>query len=487
MDYFPLFTKLTGKRCVLVGGGVVAARKLGVLLKCGADIVVVSPALGEALQAYPPGHFEYHHRAFLSEDIAGATLVVAATDDVVLNQQVASLCKAAGIFVNVVNDPACGDFIFPSLIDRSPIQIALSTGGKSPVLARLLRWRLEVMIPQVYGNLASLVHDYRERVKVKIAAPKLRRRFWEQVLQGPIAERVFAGRDAEARNSLEHLLTTQGNLQTDTVSAGEVYLVGAGPGDPDLLTFRAMRLMQQADVVVYDRLVPDTILAMVHQSAERIYVGKQRADHSVPQEGINALLVRLARQGKRVLRLKGGDPFIFGRGGEEIETLIDEGIGFQVVPGITAASGCATYAGIPLTHRAHSQACIFVTGHLKDGSVNLNWGMLAHPQQTVVFYMGLHGIAIICQQLIAHGRAVDTPAALIQQGTTPHHRAIIGDLASLPALVANNEVRAPTLIIVGEVVSLHEKLRWFKTGSEIVRSDDKAEDDKARDDKTGNK
>ena len=394
----------------------------------------------------------------------GIILVVAATDDVALNQEIAEHCKQHNILVNVVNSPASGNCIFPSIIDRSPLLIALTSGGKSPILSRLLRWRLEALVPQAYGSLASLVQQYRQAVKERISSVKMRRRFWERVLQGPTAELVFSAQPDRARQSLEVLLK---NHNDDSSPVGEVYLVGAGPGDPDLLTFRAMRLMQQADVVVYDRLVSQPILDMVRQGAERIYVGKQRNDHSVPQEGINAILVRLAKEGKRVLRLKGGDPFIFGRGGEEIETLIDENIVFQVVPGITAASGCATYAGIPLTHRDHSQACIFVTGHLKDGSVNLNWEMLAHKNQTVVFYMGLHGISVICEQLIAHGRNANIPAALIQQGTTENQRSIIGDLSTLPGLVASNNVVAPTLIIVGEVVSLNEKLSWFKSDSEV--------------------
>ncbi len=464
MEYFPLFTKLEGKRCVIVGGGTVAARKAELLIKGGANVVIVSPTLCEKLEMHPKDSFEYRRKSFAPEDIGRATLLVAATDDRLLNERISTICKQSGILVNVVDRPESGDFIFPSIIDRAPVQIAVCTGAKSPILARLLRLRLEAVIPRVYGKLAVLVHEYRDRVKQKITSPTVKRRFWENVLQGPVAEMVFAGRELDARRSLERSLA---DIER-TEPIGEVYLVGAGPGDPDLLTFRAMRLMQQADVVVYDRLVSQPILELVRKDAERIYAGKQRSRHSLPQEGINALLVRLAKEGKRVLRLKGGDPFIFGRGGEEIESLIGQGIVFQVVPGITAASGCATYAGIPLTHRDHSQACTFVTGHLKDGSVNLNWEMLAHDQQTVVFYMGLHGVSVICEQLIAHGRAAETPAALIEQGTTDKQRSIIGNLLSLPELVAKNDVAAPTLIVVGEVVHLHEKLHWFKPDSEVL-------------------
>ncbi|MDQ3730815.1 MAG: siroheme synthase CysG, partial [Pseudomonadota bacterium] len=277
-------------------------------------------------------------------------------------------------------------------------------------------------------------------------------------LQGPVAEAVFAGRETAAREMLKASLDS---VMDDAIT-GEVYLVGAGPGDPDLLTFRALRLMQQADVVVYDRLVSAPILELVRRGAQRIYAGKYPRGPSVAQEDINALLVRLAKAGQRVLRLKGGDPFVFGRGGEEIATLVDEGVSFQVVPGITAANGCAAYAGIPLTHRDYAQACIFVTGHRREGTNDLNWPMLAHEQQTLVFYMGLLGVDVICDRLIAHGLPASTPAAMIAQGTTPHQRVLIGDLATLPRLVADSNVRAPTLIIVGQVVRLHEKLRWFK-------------------------
>jgi uroporphyrin-III C-methyltransferase/precorrin-2 dehydrogenase/sirohydrochlorin ferrochelatase len=346
----------------------------------------------------------------------------------------------------------------PSIVDRSPILVAVGSGGASPVLARLLRARLESMIPAAYGRLSALAARFRDQVKATFKRPENRRRFWEKVFQGPVAEMVFAGQDEAAMATLRSMI--EGEIEPDA-TIGEVYLVGAGPGNPDLLTFRALRLMQQADVVVHDNLVSPAVLDMVRRDAERIYVGKRRANHALPQEEINELLVRLAKEGKRVLRLKGGDPFIFGRGGEEIETLAENKIPFQVVPGITAASGVASYAGIPLTHRDHAQACVFVTGHLKDGSMNLDWDMLARPHQTIVIYMGLHGLPVLCEKLMEHGLPADTPAAIVQQGTTSRQKVVTGTLKTLPAIAEEARLQAPTLIIVGSVVTLHDKLKWF--------------------------
>ena len=466
VKFLPLFIHLKGKPVLVVGGGGIAARKVRPLLDVGARVTVVAPQLSSELNALAEqAALDYRPRRFVPDDLAGMMLAVAATDDSAVNREVAQLAERQGVLANVVDAPELCSVIFPSMIDRAPLQIAISTGGASPVLARLLRSRLESCTPAAYGRLAELVETYREQAKARFPEVEQRRGFWEAVLQGPIAERVFAGQDEIAHRLLEATLNQAAAEAYQPT--GEVYLVGAGPGDPDLLSFRALRLMQQADVVVYDRLVSPPILELVRRDAERIYAGKERAKHAIPQESINRLLARLAKAGKRVLRLKGGDPFIFGRGGEEIETLIEEQVPFQVVPGITAASGCAAYAGIPLTHRDYAQACIFVTGHLKDNTVDLNWEMLAHPQQTLVFYMGLQGVAVICTQLIAHGLPAETPAALITQGTTPEQRVLIGDLNTLPGLVAANEIKPPTLIIVGEVVRLHEKLRWFRPDAEI--------------------
>ncbi len=457
MDFLPVFLDVRGQPCLVVGGGDAAARKTALLLRSGARVTVQARVTGAAIAAdIAAGRVARRATDFRDEDIVGFALAIGASDTAAENRAVAAAARARQIPVNVVDVPELCSFIVPSIVDRAPLIVAVSSGGISPVLARLLRARLESLIPAAYGRLAALAGAFRERVKVRVK-PQERRRFWERVLQGPIAELVFNGRDAEARKALEDALE-------DTplaASGGEVALVGAGPGDPDLLTFRALRLMQQADVVVYDRLVSQPILDLVRVDAERIYAGKERAKHALPQEDINHLLVRLAREGRRVVRLKGGDPFIFGRGGEEIDTLAAEGIPFQVVPGITAAAGCAAYAGIPLTHRDCAQSVVFVTGHLRDGSMDLNWPALAQPRQTIVFYMGLVGIDVLCRELVVHGLPATTPAALVQQGTTPQQRVLTSTLDGLAELVRQSDVKAPTLIIIGEVVRLRERLNWF--------------------------
>ncbi len=460
MDFFPIFLDLENRNCLVVGGGTVAARKAALLHRAGARVHLVAPALCEALQQQvQAGTMNWSARTFEDEDVADNTLVIAATDQQAVNRRVSEQAKQAGVPVNVVDQPELCTFIVPSIIDRSPVQVAVSTGGHSPVLARLLRARLESYVPAAYGRLARLVESFRERVKQRFSGVPQRRQFWENALQGEVAELLFSGRDDKAREQLERELA---GSDDNPHPLGEVYLVGAGPGDPDLLTFRALRLLQMADVVVYDRLVAPPILDLARRDAERIYVGKERDNHALSQENINQLLVRLAQEGKRVVRLKGGDPFIFGRGGEEIATLMDNGVTFQVVPGITAASGCATYSGIPLTHRDYAQSVVFATGHLQDGTVDLNWKALAHPNQTIVFYMGLHGVGVVSAELIRHGLPADTPVALIQQGTTQNQRVVVTELHALEATVRDQALKPPTIIIVGKVVELHRTLQWFK-------------------------
>lgn len=458
MDYFPLFLKLKDQPCLVVGGGEIAARKIELLGRAGARLTVVSESFGESvLNLHAQLHLSLIQKRFDDEDLAGMRLVVSATNDRASNEQVAAAAERHQILVNVVDNPDLCSFIFPAIVDRSPLIAAVSSGGSSPVLARIMRAKIESIIPAAYGRLAQFAEDFRLPVKQQVTQPAQRRIFWEKILNGRVAELVLTGKTDEAEREFKQHLQ---NL-SKTENTGEVYLIGAGPGDPDLLTFRALRLLQKADVVVYDRLVSPGILEMARRDAEKIYVGKQRSHHSLPQESINELLADLALAGKRVARLKGGDPFIFGRGGEEIETLMQQGIHFQVVPGITAASGCASYAGIPLTHRDHAQSCTFVTGHLKDGTINLNWKQLASPNQTIVIYMGLVGLENICTALIDHGLPADYPIAVIQQGTTPQQRVITGTLSDMPQRVETADIKPPTLIIVGTVVSLHEKLDWF--------------------------
>lgn len=437
-----------------------AARKVAQLLSANGQVCVVAPSLCPALASLlAAGHIEHKATGFTAALLEECVLVIAATDNKAVNEAVSKLAKARQLPVNVVDNPALCSFIMPSVIDRDPVQIAVSTGGASPVLARLLRARLESMIPAAYGRLAILMQEFRGKVKQRFPDMQQRRRFWEHILQGPVAEMLFAGQEGAALKILEKQLN---DADAQVQRGGEVYLVGGGPGDPDLLTFRALRLMQQAEIVLYDRLVAPAIVDLCRKDAERLYVGKEQDRHAVPQADINQLLVKYARAGKRVLRLKGGDPFIFGRGGEEIETLMEEGITFQVVPGITAAAGCAAYAGIPLTHRDYAQSCIFVTGHLQDGSLNLNWQALIQPRQTLAVYMGVLGIDVLCRELINHGLPGETPAAIIHKGTRPDQKTYIGDVNTLAEIVVSNKITPPSMLIIGHVVKLHEKLNWYE-------------------------
>lgn len=461
MQYLPIFIDLKQKSCLVIGGGEVAARKVQMLLRAQAQVTVVAPQLCPVLQSLADeGAITHISGTYQESQLEHATLVIAATDDESVNRQVSLQAHKLNLPVNVVDHPELCSFILPSIIDRSPVLIAVSTEAQSPTLGRLLRARLETLVPAGYGRLAEFSGRFRQQVKQRFATISQRRRFWEYVLEGPIAEQVLAGQESEAEQALMSALAA---TDSAALTRGEVYLVGAGPGDPDLLTFRALRLMQRADVVLYDRLISPQILDLVRREAERIYVGKRRDFHAVRQEEINQLLIDLASQGKRVLRLKGGDPFIFGRGGEEIAGLAAANIPFQVVPGITAATGCAAYAGIPLTHRDYAQSVVFVTGQLKDGAVDLDWSTLIQPRQTLVVYMGLAGLEIICDELIQHGIHADMPAALVEKGTLPQQRVHIGTVSTLPKIVAGlDEVHAPTLLIVGDVVKLHEQLAWNK-------------------------
>lgn len=442
---------------VLIGGGTVAARKARLLLKAGANLKVVSPEIVDELDQLLADHGGvWQQSRYVETDLHGVKLVVAATPETTTNEQIYRDAQALSLPVNVVDAPALCTFIFPSIVDRDPLLIAISSSGKSPVLARILRRKIEALVPSAYGRLAEFAGRLRQLVKDNIEQETPRRLFWEEAMEGTLAEQVLAGREDLAEAQLRERLQDTSKLHT-----GEVYLIGAGPGDPDLLTFKAARLLQSADVVLYDRLVSPVIVDMARRDAQRIYVGKRRADHAVAQTDINQLLLELAQQGKRVVRLKGGDPFIFGRGGEEIELLARHRIPFQVVPGITAANGAACYAGIPLTHRDYAQSVRFVAGYLKGDKVEHDWSTFQSVTETLVFYMGLVGLPVICEQLQVHGRSPDTPVALVERGTLLEQRVLLGTLSTMVEVVSREQPAAPTLIIVGDVVRLHEDLAWF--------------------------
>lgn len=457
MDYLPIFMRLAGDPCLVVGGGTVGARKAQLLLRAGARVTVVAERAGARLRAMRhAGRVQVLERRFRPEDLDGQRLVIAATDEPLVNRYVSAQARARGLPVNVADAPALCSFILPAIVDRSPVMIAVSSGGSAPVLASRLRARIETLLPASLGRLARLLGRYRQPVRRRFERATDRRRFWEEAVDGPVAAHMLAGRRPEAEAALRQALAT------GPAQGGEVWLVGAGPGDPDLLTLRALQLMQQADVVLYDRLVAPEIIERVRTEAERIYVGKETGAHALPQTEINRLLVSLAGEGKRVLRLKGGDPFVFGRGGEELEALAAAGVPFQVVPGITAAAGCAAYAGIPLTHRDHARTCSLMTGHTRQGVSEFDWRALARPGQTRVFYMGLQNLATLVESLTAHGLATDTPAALIEHGTTVRQRVVTGTIRDLPRLAAEHRLDAPTLVVIGEVVRLRDRLAWFR-------------------------
>lgn len=469
MDHLPIFLDLKGKPTLVVGGGKLAARKADLLARAGSDVTVLAAEMSDDLARVVEQHGINHKAGELcAQDVAGCVLVFGATDDAATNRKLHDLATAAGVLVNIGDTTELCDFIMPAIVDRSPLLISISSGGATPLLTRMLKARFETSIPAAYGRLTEFAGNYREQVKQAIPHAEQRRRFWETTIDGPVAEHIFSGQDEQAAALMEALLAeaTPDADQSDEGRHGEVYLVGTGPGDPDLLTFRALRLMQQADVVLYDRLIGDGILNLVRRDADRIYVGKMKKDHTLPQDEIGEMMIKLAREGKRVLRLKGGDPFVFGRGGEEISTLADNGITFQVIPGVTAANGCASYAGIPLTHRDHAQGYIVVTGHEQGGELSLDWNTLIQPRRTVVVYMGLSSLAAIMDGCLTHGADPQTPAAVIENGTRPGQRVISGTLASLLEKSRDAHIKSPALIIIGSVVSLRDQLAWFKSGED---------------------
>jgi uroporphyrin-III C-methyltransferase/precorrin-2 dehydrogenase/sirohydrochlorin ferrochelatase len=463
VDHLPIFLDIRGKTVVIAGGGTLAARRTEMALRAGAKVKLFAPELSDEFHDLR-SHADLHYAARWPEtaDLSGAILAYGAAENEEADIRLHALAKQAGVLTNVADTMELCDFISPAILDRSPLVAAISSSGASPILARVIKAELESAIPATFGELSAFLRRFRQEVGEQIADGMVRRRFWEEVVEGPVAERVMMGDIAGAEAALRARLAEIAAGAEAEAARGEVFLVGTGPGDPDLLTFRALRLMQRADVVLHDRLIGPRILNLVRRDAERIYVGKEPDSHTVSQDDITQMLVRLALEGKRVLRLKGGDPFIFGRGGEEIEELARRGIPFQVVPGITAAAGCAAYAGIPLTHRDHAQACVFVTGHGKDGRVSLNWEALIQPRQTVAIYMGLSTLAAVMEDFIAHGADPVMPTAVIDNGTRRRQRVVVGTIADIAAKTAEANLKGPAMIIVGTVVTLADRLTWFK-------------------------
>lgn len=456
MEYLPIFIDIKNERCLIVGGQQKAFDKIVLLLKAGSRVTVIASELcKEIVELKESGRITHKIEPFSVTDLKKCKLVIVTTSDTGLRMNVVKKAKENEVPVNVVDFPDLCTFSVPSIVDRSPLLLAVSTSGNSPTMTRIIRSRLEAMLPMAYGRLSVLVGNFRKSVQNTLQSKQERRYFWNRIFSSPIIEMFLSGKEQEATSILEKEIDSIGHRGQ---SIGQVCLVGAGPGDPDLLTLRALRLIQNADTIVYDRLVFPKILEYARQDAELVYVGKKSAHHTVPQDQINKKLVDFAKQGKMVVRLKGGDPFIFGRGGEEIEMLMESGIDFQVVPGVTAASGCSTYAGIPLTHRDYAQQCILVTGHLKEDGTDLNWESLAKPNQTVVFYMGLSNIRKVSSEMVRHGMSADMPAAIVQKGTTRAQKVFTGTIADLPELVVANNIKPPALIIVGNVVKLHQKL-----------------------------
>jgi len=459
VNYFPVFFDLAGQKVLIVGGGEVALRKVSLLERTGAAITVVAPEIApELMRRAAAGTLKLAIREFVPDDLNGARLVIVATSRRAVNRWIANLSDSRNIPVNVVDDREASRFIVPAIIDRDPVLVAVSTSGTSPVLARRLRERLEALIPGRIGELASWLRALRGAARLKLGDTDQRRRYFEALVDGPAARRFLEGDDAGARRIAQKLLATSSAAPR---AAGEVTLVGAGPGDPELLTLKALRALQDADVILHDRLVPEAVLELARRDAARICVGKAAGNVGSTQEEINALLIEHANQGKRVVRLKGGDPFIFGRGGEELQALAKAQINFSVVPGITAALGVAAYAGIPLTHRDYAHSVTFVTGHAQDNGKEPDWRALAMPGVTAVFYMGLARLDHIVGKLLEHGAASTRPAGIIAQGTTAEQRVITATLATIRETSAGANLESPALLVVGEVVALHSTLSWF--------------------------
>ena len=450
MRRFPAFIDLKTRPAVIVGGGAAALAKARLLLAAGARPTLIWPEFEEQTRAALEGEAMLAARAPTPGDFNGARLAFIAVDAREDAEKLANMARKAGALVNVVDRPELCDFTTPSIVDRGALTVAISTDGAAPVLGRKLRADIEAMLPARAGALADFAARYRDAVKARFDQSD-RRRFWETFFNGPIAARVLAGEEAGAREAMIEAI----NRPPKEQPKGVVHIVGAGPGDPELLTLKALRLLQTADVILYDRLVSDEILALARRDAERVYVGKAKARHAAPQSEIESKMIALARDGKTVVRLKGGDPFVFGRGGEELDAVRKAGIDAFVTPGITAATGGAAAAGMALTHRDFSQSVTFVTGHAKDDKdPELDWAALAALKNTLVVYMGVGKAASIAANLVRHGRAPSTPVAVIENATRSDQLIVKGALGELPALIAAGGVKGPALIVIGEVAAL---------------------------------
>lgn len=457
MKLYPLFADLSRRAVLVVGGGAVAERKVAALIEAGAQVTVNAPELTPLLRRWAQQGTIAHRPESLRETwLDRVWLVVAATSDRTTNALIAEMAGLRRVFVNVVDDAELSSFHVPAVIDRAPLTIAISSGGQAPMLARLLRERLETLLDHSLGALANLAARLRPRIRLRFAQPAARRRFYEQLFAGPVAALLRQGRDAEARAEAERALADE-----PTDAAGSVVLVGAGPGDPGLLTLRGLRALNEADVILHDRLVSAQVLALARRDAERIEVGKQAGHHHATQDEIHRLMLEHAGAGRRVVRLKGGDPFVFGRGGEELEFLKTHGIAFEVVPGITAALACAAYAGVPLTHRDHAQSVRLLTAHCKASYDTLDWAALAQERQTLAVYMGVAELGTLQARLLEHGRAPGTPFALVENGSRADQRVVTGTLAQLAERATAHAVRSPALLILGEVAALAGTLAWF--------------------------
>ncbi|MAS00449.1 MAG: uroporphyrinogen-III C-methyltransferase [Nitrosomonadales bacterium] len=458
MESFPIFLNIKNKPITVIGGGDIALRKVKLLIKVKPKITLISKVICKELKEML---LEHNHKiikkSFQEKDLENPILIVAATNNTKLNKKISIIAQQKNILINVVDQPELCTFTMGSIIERDSLVISISSGGKAPVLVRSIREKIEMLIPQSYSELVKFAGNLRSIVKKKIQSGVKRRVFWEDFFKSDYVQNFILTPKKLNQRLFNKILSGMKNKRI-----GEVYLVGAGPGERDLLTIRALHLMQKCDVCIYDNLVSKDILEMVRRDADIIYAGKKQDQHTLSQDKINILLIKFAKQGKRVLRLKGGDPFIFGRGGEEIESLMKNKISFQVVPGITAANGIASYSGIPLTHRDHAQSCLFLTGHLKDGALDFDWPKLIINNQTIVIYMGLLSLKELVDNLLQHGMLKKMPIAIIESGTTSKQKVIIGMLSNIKPKVEKAKIKSPALIIIGKVVSLRNKLNWFK-------------------------